>query len=168
MHHKCIIFLPKTKTNHNFAPPFLLPLTNPLCMVVCQPPLAGLGEHYFLMKYGAKVSASLGCIRLLYSTNLANYATLPRARTQKTQQHTTTNMSRRRPTHQRLRSSLSMATSTMDLDLGAANPYGSEAGAGRSVCSCRCRFRQLERALALGGCCLRILSNNQPDSWWNR
>jgi hypothetical protein len=114
-------------------------------MVVCQPPLVGLGEHYFLMKYGAKVSASLGCIRLLYPTNFANYATLPQARTQKTQQHTTTNMSRRCPTHQRLWSSLSMSTSTMDLDLGAANPYGSEAGTERSVCSCHCRFRQLER-----------------------
>jgi hypothetical protein len=124
--------------NHNSSPPFIVPLTNPLCMVVCQPPLVGSGEHYFLMKYGAKVSASLGCIRLLYST-------LPRARTQKTQQHTTTNMSRRHPTHQRLRSSLSMATSAMDLDLGAANPNGSEAGAGRSVCSRRCRFSQLER-----------------------
>ena len=81
------------KVNHHFTPPFLLRLTNPLCMVVCQPPLLGLGGHYFLMKHGGKVSASLGCIRSLYSTNLANYATLPRARTQKTQKHTTTNMS---------------------------------------------------------------------------
>jgi hypothetical protein len=129
------------KVNHNFTPPFLLPLTNPLCMVVCQPPLVCSGEHYFLIKYAEEVSASLGCIRLLYSANLANYATLPQAGTQKTQQHTTTNMSRRRPTHQRLWSSFSMSTSTMDLDLGAAAPYGSEAGAGRSVCSCRCLFR---------------------------
>ncbi len=133
------------KANHNSTPPLLLRLTNPLCMAVCQPPRVGLGEHYFLMKYGGKVSASLGCIRSLYSTNLANYATLPQARTQKTQQNTTTNMSRRRPTHQRLPSSFYMATSAMDLDLGAANPYGSEAGAGRSVCYRRCRFRQLER-----------------------
>ena len=71
------------KANHNFTPPFLLPLTNPICMVVCQPPLDGSGEHYFLIKYGVKFSASLGCIRLLYSTILANYATLPRARTKK-------------------------------------------------------------------------------------
>jgi len=125
-------------------PPLLLRLTNPLCMVVCQLPRVGSGKHYFLMKYGGKVSASLGCIRSLYSTNLANYATLPRARTQKTQHHTTTNMSRRHSTHQRLRSSLSMATSAMDLYLGVADPYGSEAGTGRSVCSRRCRFRQLE------------------------
>ncbi len=128
------------KANHNFTPPCLLPLTNPLCMVVCQPSLVGSGEHYFLMKYVEEVSASLGCIRLLYSTNLANYAILPQARTQKTQQHTTTNMSRRRPTHQRLWPSLSMATSTMDLDLGTAVPYGSEAGTGCSVRSRRCRF----------------------------
>ena len=140
MHHKCIYFPPKTKVNHNFRPPFLLPLRNPLCMVVCQPPLVGLGEHYFLIKYVEEVSASLGCIRLLYSTNLANYATLPQSRTQKTQQHTTTNMSRHHPTHQRLQSSLPMATSAMDLDLGAAAPYGSEAGAGHSVCSHCCRF----------------------------
>ncbi len=100
MHHKCIFSSAKMKANHNFTPPLLLPLTNPLCMVVCQPPLLGLGEHYFLIKYAEEVSASLGCIRSLYSTNLANYATLQRARTQKTQKHTTTNMSRRRPTHQ--------------------------------------------------------------------
>ncbi len=169
------------KVNHNLTPPFLLPLTNPLCMVVCQLPLVGLGEHYFLIKYGGKVSASLGCIRLLYSTNLANYATLPQTRTQKTQQHTTTNMSRRRLTHQQFLSSLSMATSAMDLDLGAAALYGSEAGAGHSVCSRPCRFRQVERqnrahtknremcrALALGGRCLGILNNNQPDSRGNR
>ncbi len=83
-------------------------------------------------------------VALLYKLGKLRYP-LPQARTQKTQQHTTTNMSRRRPTHQRLWSYLSMATSTMDLDLGAANPYGSEAGTGCSVCSCRCRFRQLER-----------------------
>ncbi len=60
----------------------------------------------------------------------------------------------------------------MDLDLGAAAPYGSEAGAGRSVCSRRGRFRRLERrnsremrrALALGGRRLGSLNNNQPDS----
>jgi hypothetical protein len=144
VHHKCIYFSPKTKVNHNVTPPFLLPLTNPLYMVVCQPPLVGSGEHYFLIKYGEKVSASVGCIRLLYSTNWANYTTLLRARTHKTQQHTTTNMSRRCPTHQRLRSSLSMATSAMDLYLGAAAPYGSEAGAGHSVRSRHCRFHQLE------------------------
>ena len=32
-------------------------------------------------------------------------------------------MSRHRPTHQWLRSSLSMAKSAIDLDLGAADPY---------------------------------------------
>jgi len=60
-------------------------------------------------------------------------------------QHTTTNMGRRRPTHQWLRSSLSMAKSAIDQDLGAAAPYGSEAGAGRLVWSRRCRFRRLKR-----------------------
>ena len=82
---------------------------------------------------------------VLYSTKWVK-SVLYREPQHKTQpQHTTTNMSRRRPTHQRLRSSLSMAKSAMDLDLGAAAPYGSEAGAGRSVCSRRCRFRRLER-----------------------
>ncbi len=133
VHHKCIYFPPKRKANHNFTPPFLLPLTNPLCMVVCQPPLVGSGEHYFLIKYGGKVSAWVGCSWVLYSTNWANYATLPQTRTQKTQQHTTINMSKRCPTHQRLRSSLSMATPAMDLYLGTAAPYGSEAGAGGAL-----------------------------------
>ena len=63
----------------------------------------------------------------------------------KHKKHTTSNMSRRRPTHQRLWPSLSMATSAMDLDLGAAAPYGSEAGAGCSVHSRHCRFSWLER-----------------------
>ena len=45
-------------------------------------------------------------------------------------QHTTTNMSDHQPTHQQLWSSLSMATSSMALDVGAAAPYGSLAGAG--------------------------------------
>jgi hypothetical protein len=71
-----------------------------------------------------------------------------------------------------------MATSTMDLYLGAAALYGSEAGAGRSVCSHRFQFRQLEchnrahrknielrQVLALGGRRLGILNNNQPNSW---
>ena len=58
------------------SPPFLLLLTNPLCMVVCQAPLVGSGEHYFLIKYGEKVSASLGCIRLLYSTGKLRYPTM--------------------------------------------------------------------------------------------
>ncbi len=126
------------KANHNFTPPFLLPLTNPLCMVVCQLPLV-------LASTWGKVSALVGCIRLLYSTNWANYATLPRDTTQNTPQHTTTNMSRPRPTHQWLWSSLSMATSAMDLYLGATALYGSEAGAGRLVRSHRCQFSRLER-----------------------
>ncbi len=149
-------------------------------MGVCQPPLVGSGEHYFLIKYAEEISASLGCIRLLYSTNLANYATLPQARTQKTKKHTTTNMSRRRPTHQRLWPSLSMATSAMDLDLGAAAPYGSEAGAGVrcalavagfvdwSVGIGRTKNREMRQALVLGDRCLGILNNNQPDCRQNR
>ena len=155
--------------------------THPLCMVVCQLLRVGSGEHYFLIKYVEENSASLGCIRLFYSTNWANYTTIPQARTQKTKQHTTTNMSCRCPTHQQLRFSLSMATSAMYLDLGTAAPYGSEAGVGRSVCSCHCRFCQLERwnrahkknkeicqALAIGGRRLGTLNNNQPDSRWKQ
>ncbi len=133
MHHKCIYFSPKTKANNNFTPPFLLLPTNPLCMVVCQPPLIGSGEHYFLIKYREKVSAWVGCSWVLYSINWENYATLPQAISQNTQQHTTTNMSRHCPTHQRLWTSLSMSTSAMDLYLGTAASCGSEAGAGHSV-----------------------------------
>ncbi len=73
-----------------------------------------------------------------------------------------------------------MATSAMDLDLGAANPYGSEAGAGDVRCALavagsvnwsigigRTKNRKMRRALALGGRRLGILSNNQPDSQRN-
>jgi hypothetical protein len=69
----------------------------------------------------------------------------PQPKTQS--KHTTTNMSRRRPTHQRLWPSFSMATSAMALDLVTAAPYGSVAGVGCPVrsCSCCCRFCQLER-----------------------
>jgi hypothetical protein len=146
-------------------------------MVVCQQPRVGLGEHYFLMKYAEEVSASLGCIRLLYSTNWANYATLPRARTQKTQKHTTTNMSRRRPTNQQLWPSLSMATCAMNLYLGVAAPYGPEAGAVLfGVLSplpvpligvptrASSKNREEGGALALGGRQSMTTTNNQPDS----
>jgi hypothetical protein len=82
---------------------------------------------------------------VLYSTKWVK-SVLYREPQHKTQpQHRTTNMSRCRPTHQRLRSSLSMAKSAIDLYLGAAAPYGLEAGAGHSLCSRRCRFRRLER-----------------------
>ncbi len=47
------------KVNHNFTPLFLLLLTNPPCMVVCQLPLVGLGEHYFLIKYGESMGGVL-------------------------------------------------------------------------------------------------------------
>ncbi len=60
------------KVNHNFTPPCLLLLTNPLCMMVCQPPLVGSGEHYFLIKFGEKVSTWVGCSWVLYSTNWEN------------------------------------------------------------------------------------------------
>ena len=52
-------------------------------------------------------------------------------------QHTTTNMSRRRPTFQRRWPSLSMATLSMDTALGATAPYESVDGAMPQVCSCR-------------------------------
>jgi hypothetical protein len=66
---------PKTKVNYNFTPPFLLPLPNPLCMVVvCQPPLVGTGEHYFLMGE----SISMGGVllgTLLYKLGKLRYPT---------------------------------------------------------------------------------------------
>ncbi len=58
-------------------------------------------------------------VALLYKLGKLRYPTA-----QKTQQHITTNVSRGRPTHQQFWSSLSMATSAMDLDLGAAIPMG--------------------------------------------
>ncbi len=67
MHHKCMYFPPKTKANHNFTPPFLLPLTNPLCMVVCQRIYLFQGKHYFLIKYGGTYQhkwGALGCSTL--------------------------------------------------------------------------------------------------------
>ncbi len=73
---------------------------------------------------------------LLYKLGKLRYPTASHIK-----KHTTTNMSRRCPTHQQLWSSLSVATSAMGLYLGAAAPYGSEAGAGRSVYYCCCQFR---------------------------
>jgi hypothetical protein len=138
-------FPPKTKANHYFTPPFLLPLTNPLCMVVCQPPLVGFrGSTTSSLNMGGKYQhpwGAHGC-----STLQIGQTTLPYHEPghKKTQQHTTINMSRCCPTHQRLWPSLSMATSVMDLYLGAATPYGSEAGASRSVRSRGCQFCRLE------------------------
>ncbi len=130
MYHKCIYFPTKTKANHNFIPPFLLPLTNPLCKVVCQPLLVGLGENEFLLQMGGKYQhpwGALGCSTLQIGQTTLPYHE-PHPKTQP--QHTTTKMSLHRPIHQRLWSSLSMTTSAMDLDLGAVAPYGSEADAG--------------------------------------
>jgi hypothetical protein len=43
---KILVVLPlKTEAKLNCTPPFLLLLTTPLCMVVCQPPLVFVGEH---------------------------------------------------------------------------------------------------------------------------
>ena len=61
---------------------------------------------------------------VLYSTKWVK-SVLYREPQHKTQpQHTTTNMSRRRPTLQQLWPSLSMPTSAMEPNLGAAAPYG--------------------------------------------
>ncbi len=49
--------------------------------------LSWFGGALVLASNGGTVSAWVGCIRLLYSTNWANYATLPR---QATTQNTTT------------------------------------------------------------------------------
>ena len=92
MHHKCIYFPPKTQIITP-PPPFLLPLTNPLCMVVCQLPLVGSGEHYFLIKYGGKYQhpwCALGC-----STLKTGQTTLPYHEPghKKHNTHKTTNMS---------------------------------------------------------------------------
>ncbi len=47
------------KVNHNFTPPCLLPLTNPLCIVVCQRIYLFQGKHYFVIKYtGDSISIS--------------------------------------------------------------------------------------------------------------
>jgi hypothetical protein len=75
---------------------------------------------------------------LLYKLGKLHYPTA----SQDTKNTTTHNNQheRRRPTHQRLWSSLSMATSAIDLDLGAVAPYGSEAAVGCSVRSRHCRF----------------------------
>ena len=73
-----------------------------------------------------------------------------------------------------------MAKSAIDLYLGAAAPYGPEAGAGRSLRSHvagsadwsvgigRMKNRELHRALVLGGSRLMMANNNQPDSRQNR
>ena len=55
-------------------------------------------------------------------------------------QHTTTNMSRRRPTLQRLWPPLSMAISAMEPNLGAAAPYGPIKGSPRCLRSRHCWF----------------------------
>jgi hypothetical protein len=79
---------------------------------------------------------------VLYSTKWVKYSVLYRELQDKTQpQHTTTNMSRCPPTLQRLWPSLSMATSTMDPNLGASAPYESVAGVGCLVRSCHCQLR---------------------------
>ncbi len=126
--------------NRNSTPPFLLPMTNPLCMVVCQPPLVGLGEHYFLIKYGGKVSASLRCSWVLYSTNWANYATLPQARTQQTQQHTQHQHERHLPTHQQLWPSPSISRLAAPRTNSATTPYGPMQGTRHQVRRCHCWY----------------------------
>ena len=140
MHHKCIYFPPKTKANHNFTPPIFITADKPPMHGCFSAALCWSGGALVLASNGGKLPAWVGCSWVLYSTNWANYATLPRATTQNTPQHTTTHMSRHHPTHQRLWSSLSMAASAMGLDLGAATPYGSEAGTGHLVHSRHCRF----------------------------
>jgi hypothetical protein len=84
-------------------------------------------------------------------------------------------MSRRCPTLQRLWLSLSMATSSMDPNLGTAAPYRSVDGAMRRVLSRHSSIlclglqkcnpstnRETDGVSALGGCHSVILHNNQP------
>jgi len=79
------------------------------------------------LKLGEKYPHGLGA--LLYK--MGKISTLSQATTQNTTTTHNNQHEQARPTHQRLRSSLSMAKSVMGLDLGATAPYGSEAGAGR-------------------------------------
>ena len=91
-----------------------------------------MGEKY-QHGWGA-VLYKMGEVTVLYRN--------PQPKTQP--QHSTTNMSRCRPTRQQLWSHLSMATSAMALDLGAAVPYGSVAGVGLPVRSYHYRLHWLD------------------------
>jgi len=72
-------------------------------------------------------------------------------------QHTTTNMSHCRPTLQRLWPSLSMATSAMDPNLGAAAPHGPIQGSRRRLCSRHCWF--------LRSGCRNATPQKQREGW---
>ena len=75
---------------------------------------------------------------LLYKMGKSVLYRKPQHKTQS--QHTPTNMSHRRPTLQRLWPSLSMATSGMDPNLGAAPPHGPIQGSRRWLRSRHCWF----------------------------
>jgi len=89
-------------------------------------------------------------------------------------QHTTHNMSRRHPTLQRLLPSLSMATSAMDPNLGAAAPMDPYKARGIGCALAIVGFfvwgakrnpsknRDRDGVSALGGRRLNIRCNNQP------
>jgi hypothetical protein len=89
-------------------------------------------------------------------------------------QHTTTNMSHRHPTLQRLWPSLSMATSAMDPNLGAAAPHGPIQGSRRGYALAivgsfvrgaemqPLKNRERGGVSTFGGRSLNIRRNNQP------
>ena len=72
--------------------------------------------------------------------NLGSTLNLHKPQYKKQPQHTTTNMSRPRPTLHQLWPSISMATYAMDPNLGAATPYRPMAGTWRQVCARHCRL----------------------------
>ncbi len=79
---------------------------------------------------------------LLYKSGKLRY---PTARHNPKHNHTHNNQHEQVPSYPPAALVLSLQGNiAMDLDLGAAAPYGSEAGAGRSVCSYCCQFSQLE------------------------
>ncbi len=132
-------FCPSKRRPSLTAPPHFLQVTHPLCMVMCLPCLGQALVCLILHLNGGKVSAWVRCSTLQNGENTVLY--LPQHKTQP--QHTTTNMSRHRPTLQPLWPSLSMATSAMDPNLGAAATYGTIQGAWHWVPSRRSSITRL-------------------------
>jgi hypothetical protein len=98
---------------------------------------AVLGASISVSNLALKWGKSISMGEVFYSTKWVNTALYSKPQHKTQPQHTTTNMSRHRPTLQWLWPSLSMATSPMDPNLGAAAPYGSVNGAMHQVRS-RC------------------------------
>jgi len=126
VHKKCIFSPLKMKAEPNCTPPVLLTLTHPLCMAICQ---SGLGEavtHALViaLKWG-EISPLVGCTTYKMGKIRHNTTTQP--------QHTTINMSRCRPSLQRLWPSPSMGRPAAPPTHGAAAPYGPMQGARHRV-----------------------------------